>query len=114
MPAYQWAVMQADLNPARGSEQRGVRPVLIVSRESFNQTMPNVSIVPLTSTQRRLYPAEVLLPPGKAGQPLQSIVLAHQVRTISKERLRGPIGYLEDTSLRQAVREALRLHLNLE
>lgn len=84
MPAFQWAVMEADLDPVAGAEQKGIRPVLIISNEEFNQAMPNVTVLPLTSTQRRLYPSEVLLPKGRAGQPLDSIIMAHQVRTISK------------------------------
>lgn len=113
-PPLQWSVANADLDPVRGSEQRGARPVLIVSNEEFNQAMPNVTVLPLTSTQRRLYPSEVLLPRGVAGQPLDSIVLAHQVRTISKERLGHLIGRLEDEPLRSAVRAALLEHLDLE
>ena len=108
MPALQWAVVEADLDPVRGSEQRGQRPVLIVSNEEFNQAVPNVTVLPLTSTQRRLYPSEVFLPRGKAGQPRDSIILAHQIRTIAKERLRGLFGYLEDSGLRVAVAEAIR------
>ena len=82
MPAFQWAVMEANLDPIAGAEQKGQRPVLIVSNEEFNQSMPNLTILPLTSTQRRLYPSEVLLTRGKAGQPLESIIMAHQIRTI--------------------------------
>ena len=104
----------ADLDPVRGSEQRGLRPVLVISNEEFNQAIPNVSVLPLTSTQRRLYPSEVFLPRGKAGQPLDSIVMAHQIRTISKHRLRSSIGYLDDPDLRQAVRDAIKEHLDLE
>ncbi|MBI3977579.1 MAG: type II toxin-antitoxin system PemK/MazF family toxin [Chloroflexi bacterium] len=78
MAALQWAVVEADLDPVRGSEQRGQRPVLIVSDEEFNQAMPNVTVLPLTSTQRRLYPSEVLLPSGQAGLPRASIVMAHR------------------------------------
>lgn len=76
--------------------------------------MPNVTILPLTSTQRRLYPSEVELRAGEAGQPLDSIVMAHQVRTISKERLGASIGYLENLSLREALRDALREHFDLD
>ena len=76
-----------DLDPVVGAEQKGVRHVLIVSNEEYNQTISNVTILPLTSTQRHLYPSEVLLSNGKAGQPLESIIMAHQVRTISKKRL---------------------------
>jgi mRNA interferase MazF len=113
MPPYQWAVVEADLDPVRGSEQRGVRPVLIVSNEEFNQAIPNVTVLPLTSTQRRLYPSEVVLPRGSGGQLLDSIVMAHQIRPISKQRLRRVLGYVEDPALRQAVREALKVHLDL-
>ena len=114
MPAFQWAVMEANLDPIAGAEQKGQRPVLIVSNEEFNQSMPNLTILPLTSTQRRLYPSEVLLTRGKAGQPLESIIMAHQIRTISKQRLRGLLGYLEDPELRHRVREAMKEHLDLD
>ncbi len=114
MPAYQWAVMQADLNPVTGAEQKGLRPVLVVSNEEFNQAMPNVTVLPLTSTKRRLYPAEVYLPTGKAGQPSNSIIMAHQIRTISKQRLSNLIGHLYDVDLRDEVRRAVKDHLDLD
>jgi mRNA interferase MazF len=114
MPLLQWALVEADLDPVRGSEQRGHRPVLIVSNEQFNQAIPNLTVLPLTSTQRRLYPAEVFLPRQAAGQSLDSIIMAHQIRTISKQRLRSTIGYLDDLSLRQAVRDAIKAHLDLD
>jgi len=110
----QWSVIEADLDPVRGSEQRGMRPVLVVSNEEFNQVVSNVTILPLTSTRRRLYPSEVSLSAGIAGQPLDSIVMAHQVRTISKQRLGRAIGYLDDLPVRRAVRDAIREHFDLE
>jgi len=114
MAALQWAVIQTNLDPAMGTEQRGTRPVLIVSNEEFNQAMPNVTVLPLTSTQRRLYPSEILLPEGKAGQPLESIVMAHQIRTISKQRLGRLLGYLDDAKLRYEVHKAIKEHLDME
>ena len=114
MTAFQWAVMEANLDPVAGTEQKGTRPVLIVSNEEFNQAMPNVTILPLTSTQRRLYPSEVLLAEGKAGQPSESIIMAHQIRTISKQRLVKLLGYLDDLQLRREVREAIKEHLDIE
>ena len=114
MAALQWAVFEANLDPVAGAEQKGTCPVLIVSNEEFNQAMPNVTILPLTSTRRRLYPSEVLLLEGKAGQPLESIIMAHQVRTISKKRLRGMLGYLDDAQLRQEVHKAIKEHLDIE
>jgi len=114
MPVFQWAVMDANLDPAAGAEQKGTRPVLIVSNEEFNQAMPNVTVLPLTSTKRRLYPSEVSLPQGKAGQPLDSIIMAHQIRTISKQRLKGLLAYLEDPQLRDDVCAAIKEHLDLD
>ena len=67
MPPPRWAVVYADLDPVVGSEQRGTRPVLVVSNDQFNDATQNVTVLPLTSTQRRLYPAEVRLPAGSAG-----------------------------------------------
>ncbi|MEA1958814.1 MAG: type II toxin-antitoxin system PemK/MazF family toxin [Chloroflexota bacterium] len=114
MAAFQWAVIEANLDPVAGAEQKGMRPVLIVSNEEFNQAMPNVTVLPLTSTKRRLYPSEVFLPKGKAGQPANSIIMAHQIRTISKQRLRGLLGYLDDISLQHEVREAIKEHLGID
>lgn len=110
---YQWAMVDVDLNPIVSSEQGGRRPVLVVSNEPFNRAMPILTVLPLTSTQRRLYPSEVPLPKGAAGQSLNSIVMAHQSRTISKQRVAGLVGYLTDPSLRQEVQQALRDHLDL-
>ncbi|MBI4304470.1 MAG: type II toxin-antitoxin system PemK/MazF family toxin [Chloroflexi bacterium] len=105
--------MEANLDPVAGAEQKGTRPVLIVSNEEFNQAMPNVTVLPLTSTKRRLYPSEVLLPAEKAGQPLESIVMAHQIRTISKQRLGRLLGYLDD-NLQHEVHRAIKEHLDME
>jgi mRNA interferase MazF len=110
----QWTVFEANLDPVIGSEQRGSRPVLVVSNEDFNQAIMNVTVLPLSSTKRRLYPSEVLLPAEAAGQPLESIVMAHQIRTISRRRLAEAVGRLEDGSLREQVRDAIRQHLDLD
>ncbi len=114
MTNFQWAVMEADLNPVVGAEQKGTCPVLIVSNEEYNQAISNVTILPLASTERRLYPSEVHLPKGKAGQPLDFIVMAHQIRTISKQRLGKLFGYLDEAKLREEVHKALKEHLDIE
>ena len=114
MVNLQWAVIEANLNPVTGAEQKGIQLVLIVSNEEYNIAMPNVTILPLTTTQRRLYPSEVLLPERKAGQPLKSIVMAHQIRTISKQRLRKLFGNLDDAKLRMEINSAIKEHLDLD
>ena len=114
--ALQWWVFRASLDPVMGSEQAGDRPVLIVSNEAINEALPIVTVLPLTRHKpgRRIYSTEVLLPPEAAGQPAASIVMAHQIRTISKGRLQAAYGELVDPGLREAVRVAMRLYLDLE
>jgi len=113
---FQWQVVQAELDPVRGSEQAGERPVLIVSHEAINETLLIVTVLPMTTYRRgrRIYSTEVLLPAGKAGQPHDSIIMAHQIRTIAKERLHRSYGWVNDEGLREQVRAAMRVHLDLE
>jgi len=66
-------VVEADLDPTRGSEQRGTRPVLIVNNEDFNDAVRNVTVLPLTSTRRGLYPSGVWIPAGAGGQWHQAL-----------------------------------------
>ncbi|MDP3297171.1 MAG: type II toxin-antitoxin system PemK/MazF family toxin [Thermodesulfovibrionia bacterium] len=112
---YKWGIFIADLNPVQGSEQKGTRPVIVVSDEDFNRLMPVVTILPVTSLKegRRVYPNEVLLKQGMGGLAQDSIILAHQIRTISKNRLRDSIGFINNNSTHDAINDALRVHLNL-
>ncbi len=113
---YQWRIFIARLDPTRGSEQAGRRPVLIISREEINQLLPVVNVIPLTSRKsmkRFIYPNEVLLPAGVAGLRVDSIALCYQIRTLDKKRLEREIGMLEDTGLREKILEALRFQLDM-
>ena len=113
--AFQWRLFRAQLDPVAGGEQAGKRPVLVVSHEVINEALPIVTVLPLTTYRpgRHIYPSEVLLDPGVAGQPHPSLVLAHQIRTISKARLGTLYGTLHDEDLRERVRGAMRIHLDL-
>ena len=77
---YKWGIFIADLNPVRGSEQKGMRPVIVISDEDFNNVMPVVTVLPITSLKkgRKVYPNEVLLNRGLAGLAHDSIILVHQ------------------------------------
>ena len=108
-------IFLADLNPVIGSEQKGKRPVFVVSDEDFNQVMPVVTILPITSLKkgRRVYPNEVFLSKGAGGLAVDSIIPAHQIRTISKHRLAKFLGVVKDPALQSAIDEAMRIHLSL-
>ena len=113
-----WQIYSADLSPVIGSEQKGKRPVLIISDDDYSLSMPLVSILPITSLKpgRAVYPNEVLLRINEnpdTGLKTDSIILTHQIRTISKERLTNHIGNIDDLQIRERVNDSLRLHLNL-
>ncbi len=113
---YQWSVFLVDLDPVVGSEQAGRRPVLVVSREVANAALPVVTVVPLTTRKknRRVYPNEALLPAGTATLKRDSIAMTHQIRTLSKIRLKSRVGVVEDPEIRAAVRGALQIQLDLD
>ena len=113
---FQWSIFLVDLDPTIGSEQAGRRPLLVVSRETANTALPIVTALPLTTRRRgrRIYPNEVLLPGGTAGLKRDSILMAHQVRALSKQRLGTRLGTIDDPNLRAAIRQAMRVQLDLE
>jgi mRNA interferase MazF len=113
---YQWHVFLASLDPIRGSEQAGRRPVLVISREELNQILPVVNVIPLTSRkspERVVYPNEVLLPAGSGGLKVDSIALCYQIRTLDKGRLEQDWGELDDGEVCQRIREAICFQLDV-
>ncbi|MBF6571086.1 MAG: type II toxin-antitoxin system PemK/MazF family toxin [Candidatus Binataceae bacterium] len=106
-------IYYADLNPTVVSEINKRRPVLIVSNEANNRAASTITILPITSSGSRVYPFEVLLSPKHSGLPKPSKAQAPQIRTISKERIRGNGLSRLNPALMRAVEDALRLHLEL-
>lgn len=113
----QWSLFEADLDPTIGREQGGaLRPVLVVSNDGFNRAFDVVTVLPLTKTEgkrRQVYPFEVVLPARVAGNPLESIVMPQQIRTISKHRLLTRLGHLGDAVVRRAIEDRLLDHLGI-
>lgn len=113
----QWDLFWADLNPAVGREPGGdSRPVLVVSNDGFNRAFDVTTVLPLTKLEgkkRQVFPFEVLLPAGSAGNDLDSIIMPQQIRTISRTRLLEKIGTLENSDLRTAVEDRILDHLGI-
>ncbi len=106
-------IYYADLSPTVGSEINKRRPVLIVSNDANNRAGGTITVLPITSNVSRIYPFEVLLSPRESGLPKPSKIQAQQIRTISKDRLRGNLaGALGPAPMRR-VENAIRLHLDL-
>ncbi len=112
---YQWSIFWADLNPIKGSEQAGTRSVLVISEEAVNQALPIVTIICLTTYKpdRKVYPIELLLEPRDSNLTQTSIVMAHQIRSISKNRLGNKCGFIESEECRKKIKDIVKLYLDL-
>lgn len=106
-----------DLDPALGSEAAKLRPALVVSGDAANRAAERtgrgvITVAPVTSDVRRVYPFQVRLPKGEAALRTESKVQCEQVRSIAVQRLRDRIGGLPG-DLMAEVDRAVRLHLAL-
>jgi mRNA interferase MazF len=115
---HRWDLYWVDLEPVVGSEQGGARrPGLILSSDDFNEHFPIVTVIPLTGTRhkrRRVYPFEVTLERGSAGNSEDSIAMPQQIRTVSKTRLRGRMGRLTARHLQAEIERRVLEHLGIE
>jgi mRNA interferase MazF len=81
-------VYLADLDPTKGSEQAGTRPVLVFQHDTLNKVTRTVVIIPLTKTLRMAHlPSCVLVPAGEGGLRYDSVALCHQIRALDKSGL---------------------------
>ena len=114
---HRWDLYRVDLEPVVGSEQGGTRrPGLILSNDEFNEHFPIVTVIPLTGTRhkrRRVYPFEVILERGSAGNSEDSIAIPQQVRTVSKTRLRRRMGRLTARHLQAEIERRVLEHLGI-
>ena len=98
----------ASLDPIRGSEQAGTRPVLILQADPLNAFLRTAVIVPFTSNLNwARFPFCAQIPAGEGGLPVDSVALCHQTRAIDKTRLIRRMGELPASTLTQ-VEQALR------
>ena len=88
-------IYSASLDPVIGSEQGGLRPVLIIQNNTGNRYSPTVIVLALTSQlQKARLPTHVFIPSAGHGLDKDSVALAEQIRTIDKRRLKEKIGVL--------------------
>ena len=107
-------IYYADLSPVVGSEQGGVRPVLIVQNNVGNKFSPTVIAAAITSQiNKAKMPTHIEIDADDYGLSKDSVILLEQVRTIDKRRLKERIGHLND-HLMNRVNEAIEISLGLE
>ncbi|WP_243343112.1 type II toxin-antitoxin system PemK/MazF family toxin [Anaerococcus sp. AGMB09787] len=103
----------ADLSPVVGSEQGGVRPVIIVQNNIGNKYSPTIIIAPITSQLNKAkLPTHVKLKGNEYGLPKNSVALLEQLRTIDKRRLRDKIGSF-DKDIMDKINNAIEISLDL-
>ncbi len=107
-------IYYADLSPVVGSEQGGVRPVLIVQNDVGNKYSPTVIAAAITSQREKSkLPTHIELSAQNCGLQKNSVVLLEQIRTIDKKRLKEKMGMLDDTSMNK-INSALTVSFGLD
>ena len=87
-------IFYADLGSNIGSEQGGVRPVVCVQCRALNETSPTVVVIPITSKAKPTLLTHAYIPKGTGGLIHDSCVMAEQIRTIDKSRLKKYVGVM--------------------
>ena len=103
----------ADLSPVVGSEQGGVRPVLIIQNDIGNKYSPTVIVAAITSQiNKAKLPTHIEISANEYGLNKDSVILLEQIRTIDKKRLGEKMGHLDD-ELMGAVNAAITISFGL-
>jgi len=106
-------IYYADLSPVVGSEQGGIRPVLIIQNDVGNKYSPTVIAAAITSQiNKAKMPTHIELTAKDYGLSKDSVILLEQIRTIDKKRLHEKIGHL-DAKLMSTVNDALAISFGL-
>ncbi len=101
----------ADLSPVIGSEQGGIRPILIVQNDTGNKYSPTIIAAAVTSQMGKAkLPTHIELSANEFGLPKDSVILLEQIRTLDKRRLKDKIGELSSSKM-QKVNTALLISL---
>ncbi len=104
-------IFYADLNPVVGSEQGGIRPVLVVQNDVGNRHSPTVIVVPISSVRKKNLPVHIQIRCSEL--PKNSTVLAEQIRTIDRCRLRSYIGSL-DSGIMNKIDETMKISIGVD
>ena len=105
-------VFFADLDPVVGSEQGGIRPVLVVQNNIGNRYSPTLVVLPLSTAKKNHMPTHIHIC-GSKSLPRDSIVLAEQIRTIDRYRLKSYVGSV-DFELMEKVEKAMKISIGVD
>jgi len=112
-------IFYADLSPVIGSEQDGIRPILVIQNDVGNRYSPTIIGIAITSKDKTNMPTHLKINGTKYGLDKDSVILAEQIRTLDKSRLKERVGRLDKKTLDELKRAieisfGLRSDLNFE
>lgn len=105
-------IFYADLDPVVGSEQGGIRPVLVVQNNVGNRHSPTIVVLPLSTAKKNHLPTHIHISSSKS-LPKDSIVLAEQIRTIDRYRLREYVGSI-DKEIMDKINMAMKISIGVD
>lgn len=105
-------IFYADLNPVVGSEQGGIRPVLVVQNNVGNKYSPTLVVLPISAAKKHYLPTHIHIR-GSKTLPKDSVILAEQIRTIDRYRLKNYVGSV-DFELMEKVEKAMKISIGVD
>ena len=102
-------IFYADLDPIIGSEQGGIRPVVVVQNNVGNKYSPTLVVLPLSTAKKPYLPTHIRIC-GSEMLPKDSVVLAEQIRTIDRNRLKSSVGF----EIMEKVDKAVKISIGVD
>ena len=106
-------IFYADLSPVVGSEQDGIRPIVIIQNDVGNRFSPTIIGIAITSKEKVKMPTHLEIDGTKYGLEKDSVILAEQIRTLDKSRLKEKIGHIDDDNIINKINNALGVSFGL-
>ena len=111
-----WDIWFLNLDPTQGSEQKGIRPVLVISNDAVNDNLTIFTCIPFSSVKAgaKIYPTEVFLSSIESGLPKDSVLMLQQIRTVSEDRIYNKVTTITDSKLKEKINNALIKYFELD
>ena len=102
-----WEIYFCNLDPVMGREQKGTRPVIVISTNAVNHNLPVSTVLPLSSVkpENKIYPTEIILDAKITGLNKLSVAMLQQIRTVSHNRLFNFVGMITDEDTKNNILE---------
>ena len=112
-----WEIYFIGLDPISGSEQGGKRPVLVISNDAVNKNLPIFTCIPFSSLKEneKVYPTEVFLKKEESGLNKDSVLMIHQIRTVSIKRIiNSKINEIKNPIIRKRINDAIKEYFEFD